>query len=86
MLFRSTLRNAIHISPNPSSGKITVSINKIENLQLEITDVVGKIIFTKKLNSENNLSIDLADQPNGVYLIKFISTSETRTERLLLNR
>ena len=81
-----TLNSAIHISPNPSTGKIFISIDKIENVKLEIADVVGKILFTKKLNSENNLSVDLADQPNGIYTIRFTSTSETRTERLLLNR
>lgn len=68
----SASNNTIVISPNPSSGKFQLSIAKAttESIQLKVTDIIGKQVYSEMLpDGNNNLSIDLSQLPNGIYLL-----------------
>lgn len=62
----------IEISPNPASDYIYLKINdldKIENPNLQIIDMLGRIIFTQSINSELQ-SVDLREIHSGHYFLK----------------
>lgn len=64
--------NTIMISPNPSSGKFQFSIAKAttESIQLKVTDILGKQVYTEMLPTGiANHIIDLSQLPNGIYLL-----------------
>ncbi|MCX6232565.1 MAG: T9SS type A sorting domain-containing protein [Bacteroidetes bacterium] len=68
--------NAINcqIYPNPTSGLITVEINGISSsLDLQLIDIIGKLIYEEKLTNFNKTitkNIDFSHYPKGIYFIK----------------
>lgn len=71
----------IAVFPNPSEGIFTFISQS--NFDLEVTDITGKVVFTKG-NVENNQSIDLSSLQAGVYLAKMISESTEQTLKLIV--
>ena len=66
----------IHISPNPASSRIKVSLeSKIrESGLLMIRDQNGKTLFSKSINllsGPNNFDLNVADLKQGVYVIQY---------------
>lgn len=62
---------SFNISPNPSAtGEFNISIAGIapEELELRVTDALGKVIITKTVTKTETL-IDLKGYPQGIYLV-----------------
>jgi PKD repeat protein/photosystem II stability/assembly factor-like uncharacterized protein len=77
------------IYPNPNNGNGTLSIIS-ENespLLIEITDVIGKIVYsekmTPKVKQQTDVLIDLGTDVKGVYLLK-ISNSKGSTSKKIV--
>ncbi len=68
-----------HLYPNPSSGKINVTIPDLK--MIYVIDQMGKI--TKEISSNGQL--DLSYYPKGIYFIKLISEHEIYFEKLVLD-
>jgi hypothetical protein len=64
---------AVSLFPNPFSEKIELKINANQIKQVEVTDIVGRLVFASKGGTEA-ISINLADQPSGIYLVKIVDT------------
>ena len=76
-------RNSISIFPNPSNGIIT--INTENTLNLTISDITGKVVFSKN-NVTNNETINLSNLQTGVYLAKMVTeTGVEETKKIILN-
>jgi len=72
------------VFPNPSSGIFNLLIgSRIQDYSVYVTDLLGKLIYQSENNKENQLQIDLSDQPRGVYLVKVISGNQTAVLKLL---
>jgi len=56
-----------HIHPNPTSGIITVSGDNLK--ELEVINILGQPVLKTPCSGES-VTIDLANQPAGVYFIK----------------
>lgn len=93
VVFTSTasLKNESDISgakvyPNPSSGQIYIKDAPVGS-EIEITDMVGKVVLKVRLSGANQ-SIDLSANPDGVYFytIKSSDGSKSITKRLILRR
>jgi len=93
VIFTSTasIKNEADLSsskvyPNPSNGQISIKDAPV-NADLEITDMVGKVIFRTKLTGTNQ-SFDLSSNPDGVYFytIKSADGSKSITKRLVLRK
>ncbi|MDA3781482.1 MAG: Ig-like domain-containing protein, partial [Bacteroidales bacterium] len=58
----------VKIFPNPNNGKFTVSSkNKMKNIN--IIDISGREILSKKLYNSKDVNIDLSEFSKGIYLI-----------------
>ena len=76
-------RNSISIFPNPSNGIIT--INTENTLNITISDITGKVVFSKN-NVTTNESINLSNLQTGVYLAKMVTeTGVEETKKIILN-
>jgi hypothetical protein len=61
--------NEIVLYPNPSSGMIHIKHEeKLSNIQ--IFDMVGKLVINQKCHGETETNINLSHLPNGVYHVK----------------
>lgn len=64
------------IYPNPTSGSITIGLEKYE--KAEVVNIIGQIILR---SAKRN--IDISNQPSGVYYIRMFTNDEIITEAIL---
>ena len=58
----------INLYPNPTNGKFKIEAELNFN-SIEITDVLGKIIYQSELKNKSN-EIDLSDKFSGIYFVR----------------
>ncbi len=65
---------SIDVFPNPTNDFINIifSENFEENINLQVHDITGKLLVSKKLFKEN--SVDFTSYPLGTYFISFINS------------
>ena len=56
------------VSPNPTTGRLTVELNQPEPYEMTIYDVNGKAVITRKCESQLT-EIDISTLPAGQYLL-----------------
>jgi hypothetical protein len=57
--------------PNPANGVLTVSATGLDDYQIRMTDVLGKVVYDETASAPKK-SIDVSDFKNGVYLVTVI--------------
>tara|TARA_B100000809_G_scaffold181093_1_gene178804 strand:- start:103 stop:2034 length:1932 start_codon:yes stop_codon:yes gene_type:complete len=82
----NTNNNPLTISPNPTSGKFTISINSKEINTLSITNTIGQEILSKTINTIGKIEeeISLEGHDKGIYFITLKSKTGTQTSKLIL--
>lgn len=75
---------ALHVFPNPAIDlmQIEFSLNQAEEIQLTIYNVLGEIVYSKKLNGDagkNNFSIPVSALANGNYKLQLSNTGRNTT-------
>ena len=73
--------NAISLYPNPSNGQFTIKGNDIE--KIEIVDIAGKIIYMSDVKCLMS-SVDLSNNPKGLYFAKITTSKGVITEKLIV--
>ncbi|MES2559047.1 MAG: T9SS type A sorting domain-containing protein [Bacteroidota bacterium] len=73
-------KDVIQIYPNPSSSKISLSVNPVTDnlITVEIISITGSVMKTIK-SPEHNLSIDIGDYATGIYCMKIMRNGKTNT-------
>lgn len=76
--------------PNPGNGNYTIEYNsdKSETLSIALSDVSGKMIFTKKWDvspGNNRLVLDAVNLSNGIYITKIHSQKGQAVIKLIKN-
>ena len=62
--------------PNPAQDKLNIKTANNQFVAIEVVDIIGKTV-EKFESKKNDFQIDIADYPKGVYIIKFITASNT---------
>lgn len=85
-LVRFTSNIQFEISPNPTSGNISLrtSLPTTGGLRYEITNQFGTIVKDGTL-SRFNTEIDLGGQTKGVYIVRLIDVPNAKVQRIILN-
>lgn len=76
----TTMADNVSIYPNPTTGIFNIS--GIDNVKVAVYSITGSLVK----EFEGTGKIDIADQPNGIYLIKIQSENFVTTKRITLNR
>jgi len=81
--------NSLQVYPNPTQSSVTVkgSFIKGEKYQLEIFDFAGKRIKSVSYTNLNagSTSIDFSGLPDGIYNLRFVSSQNVQTGRVIKN-
>ena len=64
--------NSFVLFPNPAGNHLNIvpADNKESNLQVEINDVVGKLVYKQNIHPAQNATGFDINLPNGIYLQK----------------
>jgi plastocyanin len=77
--------NTITISPNPSNGIFSINSANLDiiEVEIEIYNLQGTVVY--KASTFANESIDLCQQPKGIYLLKVKSGNKVLTNKIILD-
>lgn len=70
--------------PNPTSGILTVNLNKSLDVTLILYDVLGNCLSKKDFRGQSILHADLSLQSKGVYFMEIVSDGERVVKKIVL--
>jgi hypothetical protein len=71
------------ISPNPVSSFLHVMFSdKTEPIQVMLTDMAGRIVFSKEYAGSKEVNLDLQLLPNGAYLVSAVQNREVHMQKV----
>lgn len=81
---------SFNIYPNPAHNSFTLSCHSpepINNLQLEIKNTAGQVIYSNCFNSlsSENCTIDVGNQPRGIYFIEITAGEGRAVKKIILH-
>ena len=77
--------HSFNVYPNPSSTFITFTTKENLDGLIQINDMRGRKIISKKLTMADE-KIDLSDFANGIYTVQLISEKNTETRKLAIQK
>jgi hypothetical protein len=82
----SDFKSGITLSPNPTSGSISIHNKTTEPLDnIKFYDVIGKLVKSVNVNSTHNKTqLNLEDLNSGIYLVKVTSINGKTTLKKLV--
>lgn len=78
--------NEILVFPNPTNGTINVALTAKENSSVDVYNLVGELIYSSGIKNTQLFTIDINDQPNGVYFVTIKSGNTVSTKKVLLSK
>jgi len=80
--------NTIHISPNPTTGKLIIENGELRIDVIDIYDIFGKKcnipnLTPQTLNLKPQTTIDISHLSNGIYFIKIETVKGTVTKKII---
>jgi hypothetical protein len=79
---------AFNIFPNPGKGIFNIELKnqEVKNASIEVYNVLGEKITSSNLNlgKQTNFRLDMSSQPNGVYMVKFVTEKGNATKSITL--
>jgi hypothetical protein len=82
--------NSARVVPNPSNGNFYLMFNQktSENLNIEIKDVNGKVIYFRHLgfisNGQHEIIVDDAELKEGIYICNIFSKNGSLTKKVVV--
>jgi len=74
----------VKVFPNPTTGKVRLEFGGYKVEQIEVVDMNGKSVYTKKSQIQPREIIDLSDNLNGMYLIYIINADKTMITKTII--
>lgn len=77
--------NNVVVYPNPSRGIFNISLGDVQPTAIDVYDLTGKIILTKKDIQTSNfeLPIDLTNAATGIYFVKITANNQSTVKRII---
>lgn len=73
----------LNVFPNPASTEVSVNVSDvIGNGRIELTDITGRILTTKSIESGATISLSLNGLANGIYIIKYQDDANVQTVKI----
>ncbi|MCX8677704.1 MULTISPECIES: leucine-rich repeat protein [unclassified Apibacter] len=80
-----TTEPQINVYPNPNNGLFSINLGNISEGSIEISNINGGIIYSKKFNGINEIYVDIQTQPSGIYIVNVISNQTVITKKIIKN-
>ena len=77
--------NQIIVYPNPtSSNNITIEIKENYITNIQVLDIMGRILIDKYYNNSNKVKLDLTDLKQGVYMLIVNNNSKSHKQKIII--
>lgn len=88
LLLTGYIQVKAQVYPNPTSGKAELFISKdiLPQFDVQISNVQGMVISKFTAKNTNKVTLDLTNQPVGIYLITVYTTGNTQTYKIVVAR
>ena len=75
----------LKVSPNPFISEITINLSapRNEKMEIRISSVTGKAIFKTTAVTNRNITLNLHDLPDGLYIVNVLSKSVSESRKIL---
>ena len=74
----------LKVSPNPSAGVFRLTGNDLSSVTgLEVTDLFGRIVETRRADFEEMITLDLGAQSDGIYFIRAMVANRMVTYKII---
>ncbi len=78
---------SIRVFPNPTKGKLTISIDQDQNIfSASILNLKGQTLKTFETSSSKQLILNLESLDNGLYFLRLYGKDETLTKMVILKK
>ncbi len=79
---------SLDVYPNPTTGKFNLNISALElnNAELQVIDIVGKVIYTQNVNVQGSelVTLDLSNNPKGIYFVQIKNDDQSVSKKVFL--
>ncbi len=76
--------DVLRVYPNPADDLLTVQTNSKSITQMQLTDLMGKIVWTSS-QIEDETKIDTSHLPNGVYLLNLTGNKVNSSKKIIIH-
>lgn len=74
-----------YVYPNPNDGILNIDFNGEKYTSIQIYNSTGNLVYSKKVNAENALQIDLSSVlKTGIYVVSLKSDSKITSKKLMV--
>lgn len=81
---KENLNNKYMLYPNPTKNQINLEFELISSGVLELLDLNGEILLSKKILSQKQIKIDLQSFKSGLYILKYISDKTALKKKIII--
>ena len=74
------------VYPNPTTGVLNVQPGTLEEGRLTVYNGVGQLVFQGRIESYQEVKVDLGNRKAGLYIVQLVGKQATVTERVILSR
>lgn len=87
-IIKDITESAVSIYPNPFNNRFTVQSDGVGDMILDVTDALGRIVYSKQVESNGNLMqvVDLSAEASGVYTLQIHSMNGGKVARKLVKQ
>jgi hypothetical protein len=79
--------NNISISSNPSNGLFQLySTEKLKFASIYVTDLTGRKVVELSSENQNTVSIDLRNEPDGIYFLQIVEAGKTQNIKIMIRK
>ena len=77
--------NTLLTYPNPVANMLNIDFTGTKNREgrISILNLEGKVMLTQKTSGMDILTINLSQLPQGIYLCRYTSGTETKTVKIV---
>ncbi len=68
------LENQTNIFPNPTTGQVSINLEKINTIKATLINSLGQTIFTTNYKSTNTIQLDI-NGPSGIYFLQLVTSN-----------
>lgn len=89
-LLEASINQMVQVYPNPTSdGRFTIQLDEIpvDEVKIQVSDVLGKTVYSGVHQvHKGGFTIDLTNQPSGIYWLNMNMDGTTVCKRIVVNR